>query len=63
MQVKQWAQEVTEGLSGSLSALQHLCKTSPSEIQTTCDALELEARQEIVFLLKDIIAHKKGKKQ
>jgi len=57
------AAKASVGLRIELGSLQYLRKTSPGEIQTTCDAIELEARQEIVFLLKDIIAHHKGKKR
>ena len=51
------------GLRIELGSLQYLRKTSPGEIAKTCDAIELEAREQIVFLLKDIIEHHKGKKR
>ena len=57
------AAKASVGLRIELGSLQYLRKTSPGEIAKTCDAIELEAREQIVFLLKDIIAHNKGKKR
>ena len=57
------AAKASVGLRIELGSLQYLRKTSPGEIVKTCDAIELEAREQIVFLLKDIIAHNKGKKR
>lgn len=57
------AAKASVGLRIELGSLQYLRKTSPGEIVKTCDAIELEAREQIVFLLKDIIEHHKGKKR